>query len=333
MKDIHPFYAVKCNPDPVFIEVLAKEGFNFDCASPAEIDLVLRQGVTADRILYANPFKRATDIAYAYQRGVRCTTFDTTHELEKIMQTCPEMQVILRIYANDPSARCCLSNKFGAHRHDWVHLLACAQKYGAQLIGVSFHVGSGAASPNAFTHAISECKDFVDMAKSMGFDPRIIDIGGGFSKNTLNQLSNPILQSLSEHFSETDYQWIAEPGRYFAEDAMTLYTKVMGIRENADATMNYIITDGLYGSFNGLLYDHSVIEPKTFKHLTDKGEWRAATLYGPTCDGFDCIGKNVPLPRLQIGDIIYFENMGAYTIGAACDFNGIQFTKIKKIYI
>lgn len=249
------------------------------------------------------------------------------------MRVCPDMQVILRIYANDPSARCCLSNKFGAHKHDWKALLDCAKYHNADLKGVSFHVGSGAASPNAFAHAIEECKEFVETAKTMGFAPSVIDIGGGFSKNSLYTLSPPIMKALHEYFGEGGYEWIAEPGRYFAEDPMTLYTKIIGMRENPDHTVNYVITDSLYGSFNGLLYDHSEIYPRTFKDDMNKNEWRAATLYGPTCDGFDCIGKNMALPKLDIGDMIYFENMGAYTIGAACDFNGIEFTKIQKFYI
>jgi ornithine decarboxylase len=213
--------------------------------------------------------------------------------------------------------------------------LKTAQNHRADLKGVSFHVGSGAASPVAFSHAINECKEFVDTAESMGFRPTVIDIGGGFSKNTLNYLAPPIMKALRETFGEGDgpYEWIAEPGRFFAEDAMTLYTKVIGLRENPDQTVNYVITDSLYGSFNGILYDHSEVVPKTLKDDMDKTYWRAATLYGPTCDGFDCIGKNFPLPKLTVGDIIYFENMGAYTIGAACDFNGIEFTKVQKFYI
>ncbi len=333
MKQVKPFYAVKCNPDPGYIQLMAQEGYHFDCASPAEIDLVTENGVTPDRILYANPFKRSEDIKYAFKRGVSCTTFDTVHELEKIMRVCPDMSVILRMYANDPSARCCLSNKFGAHRHDWQTLLETAKKYQAHLKGVSFHVGSGAASATAFQHAIQECKDIVMMAQDMGFRPTVIDIGGGFSRHSLHRLASPILESLHTHFGDGTFEWIAEPGRYFAEDAMTLYTKVIGKRENPDQSVNYIITDGLYGSFNGILYDHSTINPRTFKDDMDKNHWRAATLYGPTCDGFDCIGKHVPLPILDIGDYIYFENMGAYSIGAACDFNGIEFTKVKKYYI
>lgn len=329
---IRPYYAVKCNPDIQTIELLSKSSVNFDCASPSEIDLVLNARVDPSRILYANPFKRACDIEYAYKKGVKFTTFDTVDELKKIMKTCPDMKVILRIYANDPTARCCLSNKFGAHPHDWKHLLHTAKILGADLAGISFHVGSAAASVDAFTNALMAVKEIINLSQTMGFDPTIIDIGGGFQKNTISEFSPYICDALKEHFDESKYQWIAEPGRFFAEDSATLYTKVIGIRENPDETRNYILTDGLYGSFNCILYDHISVLPLTMS-IKSTETWKSSTLYGPTCDGFDCIAKNVLLPKLEIGDYVYFENMGAYTASGACDFNGIKFTKIKKFYI
>lgn len=61
---VEPFYAVKCNPDPVIVRLLAALGCGFDCATKGEIDLVLNGlgedlsfsalGLT-DKIVYANP--------------------------------------------------------------------------------------------------------------------------------------------------------------------------------------------------------------------------------------------------------------------------------------
>ncbi|KAH3743547.1 hypothetical protein Pelo_15053 [Pelomyxa schiedti] len=39
-------------------------------------------------------------------------------------------------------------------------------------------------------------------------------------------------------------------------------------------------------------------------------------IFGPTCDSLDCITQEAMLPELGIGDYLYFENMGAYTMAA-----------------
>ena len=79
---VQAYYAVKCNPDPEFIRVLANLGSNFDCASRAEIKAVLDAGVDPSRILFANPCKRLEDITFAYENGVPTTTFDSLCELK-----------------------------------------------------------------------------------------------------------------------------------------------------------------------------------------------------------------------------------------------------------
>jgi ornithine decarboxylase len=48
---VKPFYAVKCNPDPMILKALASLGAGFDCASRAEIEAVISMGVLPDRII------------------------------------------------------------------------------------------------------------------------------------------------------------------------------------------------------------------------------------------------------------------------------------------
>lgn len=57
----------------------------------------------------------------------------------------------------------------------------------------------------------------------------------------------------------------------------------------------------------------------------------ASTVFGPTCDSIDVIARSVLLPKLNVGDYMYFENMGAYTMAAAGSFNG--FTPSEKLYV
>lgn len=321
---VTPYYAVKCNPEPIILRELAKCGARFDCASPAEISAVLKLGVDPSRILYANPCKRMSDIDYAARMGITTTTFDCVSELDKIIQVAPDMSMLLRIYANDPAAQCQLSNKFGAEADDWVEILEAAQDAGATITGVSFHVGSGAATPEAFAKGIRDAQEFARLAADYGYNLEILDIGGGFSQATLETLAPTIRAALAA--AEDDFQnVIAEPGRFFAETAADLYTYVIGAKAHKNGTRSYTITDSLYGSFNCAVYDHATV-PAPEPLIPRPGKVVPTTLFGPTCDGFDTILRDVELSPLEIGDILRFKNMGAYTIsGASHSFNGIPF--------
>src|SRR5215831_9746621 len=71
LPDTRVFYAVKANPDPKILELLAELGSCFDTASVAEIEDVLAAGASADMISFGNTIKKERDIRRAYELGVR----------------------------------------------------------------------------------------------------------------------------------------------------------------------------------------------------------------------------------------------------------------------
>jgi len=83
----------------------------------------------------------------------------------------------------------------------------------------------------------------------------------------------------------------------------------------------YYLSDGVYGSFNNIVFDHAQPSPATFKNSEVT---RKSCLFGPTCDSIDVICKDIDLPELEIGDWLYFMNMGAYTVASASSFNGFK---------
>lgn len=332
---ITPYYAVKCNPSSGLISKLAALGAHFDCASPREIECVLKQGVPASKIIYANPCKHPDDIAFAVQRGVRFMTFDSIYELDKF-KPYRDLPLALRIYASDPAAQCQLSNKYGAPRVDWVPMLIRAKALGLNVMGVSFHVGSGASTASSFEEAIEMSRSFCDLAALYGFQVTTVDVGGGFVYGKTGEISAVVRETLRRCFPEDRYTFIAEPGRYFAETSAMLVSKVIGKRESS-AQKHYWIADGIYGSFNCMLYDH--VDPTTlFKgvHRLDASatneQTYASTIFGPTCDGLDKV-MDIGLPDLCIGDYIVFDRMGAYTVAGASHFNGIPFPETPKFYV
>lgn len=338
---VQPYYAVKCNSDEHLLAHLADLGVFFDCASPAEMDLVLKYGgVSPVEILYANPQKLKEDLALAVERGVSRTTVDSIYEIDKLADVAPGMECLIRFYANDPTAQCPLSNKFGAMPDEWEALLERARDRGVPVVGMSFHVGSGAKSPKAFQMAIRNAQRLYVLGKRYGFALNLLDIGGGFVAETFETFASTIRSTLADAgFLRAPFTVIAEPGRYFAETVATLFTQVTGRRDRGDAR-HYYLTDSIYGSFNALMYDHMVPTPVPFR--SEQSDESAppsptalypSTLFGATCDGLDTIVEHAMLPELKVGDWIQWPKMGAYTTTGASLFNGFGFPFIPKFYL
>ncbi len=310
------------------LALLAALGTGFDCRSPAEIELVKGLGVAPERIVYAHCCKMPRDLAHAARAGISMTTFDTEAELHKIAKLHARVGCILRIRADDPAARCNLGDKYGAEEDEVLPLLRCAKELGLDVAGISFHVGSGARNPAAFPIAVAKAREAFDAAKAMGFNMRILDLGGGYSGNltegiTMQAVAASLNAALEHHFPAAEgVRVIAEPGRYFAEPGMTLHTRVFGKRVREGRTgvdsRYYWVADGVYGSMNCQIYDHAELSVCPFPlDVTEEEALRGApllpsTLYGPTCDGMDTLMRGCMLPELNCGSSwLQWRSMGA----------------------
>ncbi|KAK4918957.1 Ornithine decarboxylase, partial [Elasticomyces elasticus] len=268
---VKPFYAVKCNPDEEVIKLLARLGSGFDCASKAEIDLVLGLGVDPSRIIYAQPCKTKSYLRHAAQVGVKQMTFDNADELFKIKQSFPNAEIVLRILTDDSASLCRLSTKFGADlttAHDLLHL---AKQLQLNVIGVSFHVGSGASDPSAFHKAVTDARQVFDWAAEIGHDLTLLDVGGGFVSETFETFASALSDALTQHFS-AHIRVIAEPGRYYTADAFTLTTNVIARRDvssadGMDKSYMLYMNDGVYGNFSNIIFDHQHPVPQILYSL------------------------------------------------------------------
>ena len=71
------YYAVKANPHEAILKLLIDLGANFDIASRYELDKILALGCEPNRLSYGNTIKKAKDIAYFYEKGVRLFVTDS----------------------------------------------------------------------------------------------------------------------------------------------------------------------------------------------------------------------------------------------------------------
>lgn len=334
----NPTIAVKCNPDPEVLRLMAQLGNGFDCASKSEIELALRTGVDPSRIIYAQPCKTKSYLRYASQVGVKQMTFDNADELYKIKANFPDAELYLRILTDDSTSLCRLSMKFGASMDVAPPLLQLAKDLDLKVVGVSFHVGSGAEDPCAFLKAVQDARLVFDQAAEIGHELHTLDVGGGFCHDTFEKFSGILSEALESYFPPS-VRIIAEPGRYYVANAFTLAANVIARRDvpdplnpSRDAYMLYL-NDGVYGNFSNIIFDHqhpvaqvllSAATPSNPPNSATS-ETYAYSIWGPTCDGIDVITQRIDLPGLlNTGDWLYFEEMGAYTKCSATRFNGFS---------
>lgn len=339
MPRVEPFYAVKCNNEPGILQILASLGTGFDCASKAEIEQLLSLGVDPSRIVYANPCKMRSHVKFAREESVSMMTFDNEEELRKVKDFFPDATLVIRILPPASKAVCNLGCKYGVPPEDALTLLKKAKQLDLTVIGVSFHVGSGCLEAEAFQKAIIAARKVFDEAQLIGYTMSLLDIGGGFPgfdqpEINFDEVTCTINSSINKLFPEgSGVRIIAEPGRYYAASAYTLAANVIAKREVESSlgedkgSMMYYINDGVYGSFNCILYDHAEVEVEYLKDLETEPKY-SSSLWGPTCDGLDCILQQSQMPRLDVGDWVYFQNMGAYTLAAGSTFNGMPRPKV-----
>lgn len=326
---VHLYYAIKSLPEKAVLATLAREGSGFDVATNGELDLLRSIGANPAAAIHTHPIKRDRDIANALQFG--CSTFvvDNIDELLKFRRYRSRAEILLRISFRGKDATCDLSRKFGCSLGDVPYLLTEAAINGIRVKGLSFHVGSQSVSSAAHVAAVNACKTFFSQPALVGAGHlQVLDIGGGFPVDYARQgfdlkaFCQPINESLRNYPGHV--QVIAEPGRILSASAMISISTVIGRAQRSGLTW-YYLDDGVYGAYSGQIFDHAHYPLTVF---SDIAELRASVLAGPTCDSIDVITERAMLPPMDIGDIVVAEQMGAYTLATASEFNSIPRTKL-----
>ncbi|MFP6748675.1 MAG: type III PLP-dependent enzyme [Alphaproteobacteria bacterium] len=327
------FYAVKANPAPEIIALLAALGAGFDVASPNEVDQVLNHGVDPERLSYGNTIKKQRDIAHAHGRGVDLFAFDSGAELEKLAAAAPGARVFCRLLVDNEGARWPLAGKFGCDGAMAVALLARARGLGLRPHGLAFHVGSQQCDTGAWEGAVAQAAGIFRDLEERGVELTMLNIGGGFPARYTDRIEDfaayagAIDRALARHFGNRLPQTVAEPGRFLVGDAGILQAEVVLIsRKSQSDPKRWVYLD--IGRFGGLAetMGEAIQYPLHTPH--DGGPSGPAILAGPTCDSVDILyqreGYELPLD-LAIGDRVRFLSAGAYTATyATVGFNGFD---------
>ncbi|EFW39291.1 Pyridoxal-dependent decarboxylase, pyridoxal binding domain protein [Treponema phagedenis F0421] len=333
--DADIYYAMKANPHEEILKLLIGLGANFDIASRYELDKILSLGVPPECLSYGNTIKKAKDIAYFYEKGVRLFATDSKEDLKNLAKYSPQSRVFVRILVeNTNSADWPLSRKFGCHPDMAYDLCVLAKEMGLIPYGISFHVGSQQRDIGQWDDAIAKTKYLMrSLEEEEDIKLEMINMGGGFPApyitptNKLSEYAREITRYLDDDFGNEKPHIILEPGRSLVGDSGVLVTEIITIsRKNNTALHRWVYVDA--GVFNGLT--ETLNENIKYPIFTSKdesaGKWGEVVLAGPTCDSMDIMYEDykytMPI-SLKSGDRLYFLSTGAYTASyASVEFNG-----------
>ena len=334
---VQVYYAVKANSDPAIVRTFYDAGGSFDVASVAEFlnvhelikDLPAkeRQDFIWDRIIYANPIK-AVETLEQLDPYKPLVTYDNYEEVIKIARHAPHSGLVLRLLVPNTGSMVELSSKFGAIPGEAVDLIAFAQNNKLEVEGLSFHVGSQCTNPANYSQALHLAASIFEEAKTRGFDLKLLDIGGGFPAHyddaipPFRRLAKMITAELNRLFPEP-IEILAEPGRFLVATAATAVSQIIG-KAVRGGKLCYYVNDGVYQTYSGVIFDHCQYRLKSFK----KGPTQICSVFGPTCDALDTITLAEQLPDLDMGDLLYSENIGAYSAASSTSFNGFPPAKV-----
>ena len=338
---VQPYFAVKANSLPEIVRTFYRAGASFDVASIAEFRTVVdnikdwppkkQQDFIWDKIIYANPIKdkRTLEELNPYKPLV---TYDNLAEVHKIRQYAPDAGLILRLSVPNTGSVVELASKFGAPPGEAVNLIEAAAAAGLTVEGLSFHVGSQCTNFQNYIQALALADSVMKEAWSRGHrQVRILDIGGGFPApydahvRPFRDLARTLRAEFTRLFPP-DMEILAEPGRFLVATACTLVAEVIG-KADRNGKRCYYINDGVYHTFSGILFDHCKYPVKAFR----KGPTQLCAVFGPTCDALDTISLAEPLPELELGDLVYSPNIGAYSHASSTWFNGFPPAKVVHI--
>ena len=337
---VRPYYAIKANPESEIVRTLYKMGSGFDVASWEEFMIVYdvvegnnkkKNQFMNENVIYANPVKRIDSLKKLNNQFLKMT-FDNFIEIEKIAKYCKNSRLIMRIDVPNTGSVVELSTKFGAPPEICIDLIKYANKMGFKVEGLSFHVGSQCSNFDNYKQAFKIGHDLFEQSKQIGNELTILDIGGGFpipyndQVPPFEELAKIINNNIAQYFDKPEIEIIAEPGRFLVATSATSVVEINGKATRNDKTY-YYVNDGVYNTFSGAIFDHIQYHFKAFK----EGDLKDSAVVGPTCDALDKISLEEKLPVLNVEDLLYSENVGAYTNASATHFNGFPPAKILHI--
>ena len=319
-------YAVKACSEPAVVKILIEAGVHhFDCASLVEIEAVKSIDPDVDCYFMVPVLMRGEARAAQNEFGVRHFMVDHRSAIRRLDAeiNLSRAVVFARMAVHHQAAVYDLSLKFGAALEEMPVLMQAIADSGAEP-ALAFNVGTLVTRPDAYRHSISLA---AGLLKTLAFDVRLVDIGGGFPRS-YPKFSMPPLDDYFENITKAKAQLplaeggeiLAEPGRALAAPGLSAISEVL-LRKDKRLYIN----DGMHGVFWELRYEgHDAYACRSYRDgKRHEGKLLPFTIFGPTCDSEDELPGKVDLPEdIRAGDHLEFGGLGAYSLSGRTNFNG-----------
>lgn len=326
-------FAMKSNGNMAVVRTLARLGAGADVVSGGEMEIALRAGVPAEKIVFSGVGKTRAELAQALKAGIHQINVESVPELEALDAVARALGVTapiaLRInpdvgaggHAKITTGK--KENKFGI---DWVDAHGiyrrASEMPGIRIQGIAIHIGSQIADLTPFEDAFLRVRDLVAMLRADGIQITRLDLGGGlgvpYEDGTIPPPPTAYGEIVRKTLGDLGCAIMLEPGRLIAGNAGILVSEVIYVKDGqtrtfaiVDAAMNDLVRPSMYEAFHAIV---PVSEPTTDTTV-------AYDVVGPVCETGDTFAKQRALPPLKAGDRIAFRTAGAYGAVMASQYN------------
>ena len=320
-------YAVKALSNINILRYFNTLGAGLDTVSIQEVDLGIAAGVDPQKIIYTPNGVSLEEIENVAKKGVQIN-IDNLSILELFGQKHPEIPVCIRINphvmagGNSKISVGHIDSKFGISVHQVPHIKRVVKNTGMHINGIHMHTGSDILDIDTFLRATEILFDVAKQFTSINF----IDFGSGFKvPYKEGDISTDIEQlgvQLSDRFNSfckdfgKEVILMFEPGKFLVSEAGYFLAKVNVVKQTT-STVFAGIDSGFNHLIRPMMYD-------SYHHITNisnpTGRDRYYSVVGYICET-DTFGSNRRISEISEGDILCFQNAGAYCFSMASNYN------------
>lgn len=319
-----PSYSVKTNSLPFVLKKASMNGYFAEVVSDDEYRLALQCGFSKDKIIYNGPLKSRDTFIDALQGGsmINIETFREIDWLEKIRLE-GNYSIGLRMNINISQVSQADENHenddsrfgFSCESGDFQHAIERISRIpNISLDRVHLHRTSRTRSVNFYCNLVDYA---LQQIAQHNLCINQIDLGGGYfgimpEKPTYEDYASAISKTLKKHLDTSQTTVIIEPGNAIVASSFDFLTRVIDVKRHDNS--NYVTVDGSRIDIDPFFHKSSYFNDIQYEKQTNREIVASQIIGGCTCLEYDRLMELKNNQLLQVGDMIRFHRVGAYTM-------------------
>lgn len=329
------YFAVKAAPNPHLMQIFKEEGCGVDCSSMAELILAEKCGFSGTNIFMSANDTPIEEFIKAKEMGAIINLDDITH-IDFIEKNIGLPEMISCRYNPGPlrTGNSIIGNpveaKYGFTRDQIYEGYKILKDKGIKRFGIHTMVASNELNPEYFLETARMMFDLVYKLKVIvGVDIEVINLGGGLGIPYIPEDKPINYEDLATEIMAIYREKIIDRGLYPAKLAfesgrlMTgpygyLVTRIIHKKDTykeymgLDACMANLMRPALYNA-----YHHITVIGKENESLSHKYD-----IVGSLCENNDKFAIDRYMPKLEVGDLLVFHDVGAHGHCMGFNYNG-----------